>query len=197
MTAANAENSLQPVTTAMDAFFLDRYCCVVGPWFNLLDDDHHFTHVLPHLSLLHPLLHLSVLASAAKQHYLTSSQRADTALAYYNAALRMLTATLNTILWGSSAILFTSCLLLTHCEMINASNQDWHLHLYETSTHHSTHECHDCSGGLTQACFWIYCRMDVLSSLATAEPTRLDTAIWLPAEHALALRDDLNRLMST
>lgn len=31
MTTADAENALQPVTTATDAFFLNRYCRIVGP----------------------------------------------------------------------------------------------------------------------------------------------------------------------
>ncbi|MCJ1360996.1 hypothetical protein MMC16_000092 [Acarospora aff. strigata] len=76
--------------------------------------------------------------------------------------------------------------------MIDASNLDWRLHLSGAASLVSTHGWHSCSGGLEQACFWIYCRMDVLSSLATSEPTRLDTSVWFPPDRALALRDGSN-----
>ncbi|KAF8243904.1 hypothetical protein K440DRAFT_31941 [Wilcoxina mikolae CBS 423.85] len=179
----------KPITSELDAFFLDRYCHIVGPWFDLLDSERHFSYVVPHLALSHPLLLLSGLACAAKQHYLTSTQRADTALAYYDDALRMLTAALEDVSRSSSTAVFASCLLLAHCEMIDASNKDWHLHLSGTFSLVSTQGWNGRSGGLAQACFWIYCRMDVLSSLATATPTRLDTSIWLPTDDEQALRE--------
>ncbi|KAI5782907.1 hypothetical protein FPQ18DRAFT_359281 [Pyronema domesticum] len=172
----------KPITSELDAFFLDRYCHIVGPWFDLLDSEQHFSYVVPHLALSHPLLLLSGLACAAKQHYLTSTQRGDTAFAYYDDALRMLTAALEDVSRSSSTAVFASCLLLAHCEMIDASNQDWHLHLSGTYSLVSTQGWNGRSGGLSQACFWIYCRMDVLSSLATATPTRLDTSVWLPGD---------------
>ncbi|KAA8895282.1 hypothetical protein FN846DRAFT_970217 [Sphaerosporella brunnea] len=96
--------------------------------------------------------------------YLAGAQRAYTALAYYDNALRISTAALRT---PSSSAIFDSCLLLAHCEKIDASNQDWRLHLYGAYSLVSAQGWHGRSGGLVQACFWIYCRMDVLSSLAT------------------------------
>lgn len=87
---------------------------------------------MPHLALSHPLLLLSSFACAAKQYYLTLTLRADTALTYYDDALRMLTAALEDVSRSSSTAVFASCLLLAHCEMIDASNQNWHLHLSGT-----------------------------------------------------------------
>ncbi|KAI5778307.1 hypothetical protein EDC01DRAFT_369568 [Geopyxis carbonaria] len=170
-----------PLTSPHDAFFLDRYSHIVGPWFDLLDSEQHFTYLVPHISLSHPLLLQSALACAAKQHYLTSaSQRADAALTYYDDALRALTTSLHAASHTSSTAVFASCLLLAHCEMIDASDRDWHLHLAGTLSLVLSHGWHGRSAGLAQSCFWIYCRMDVLSSLATATPTRLDTARWNP-----------------
>ena len=187
------EPSCVPVTLAKDAFYLDRYCYILGPWFDLFDVKRQFSLVVPHLSLSHALLHLSVLACAAKQYYLTHLiQPAGTALLYYDRALRMLTASLNEVSRSSSPAVFASCILLAECEMIGDSYQDWHLHLEGTYSLISTHGWNGCSGGLPEACFWIYCRMDVLSSLASAKLTHLDTSLWLPSSDALAPQDGLD-----
>lgn len=75
-----------------DLFYLDKYCHVIGPWFDLFDQERNFSLVVPHLSLENPLLQLSSLACASRQHHLTSSSNVDTALTYYDDALQMLTA---------------------------------------------------------------------------------------------------------
>ena len=161
-----------------DLFYLDRYCHVIGPWFDLFDQKRNFSLVVPHVSLDNALLRLSSLACASRQHHLVSSSNADTTLAYYDDALKMLTVSLRDESTSSSTAVFASCLFLAHCEMIGASTQDWHLHISGTYSLIRTHGWHGQSGGLGQACFWIYCRMDLLSSLATGEPTRLDTSLW-------------------
>ncbi|PMD53989.1 uncharacterized protein K444DRAFT_133250 [Hyaloscypha bicolor E] len=168
-----------------DLFYLDKYCHVIGPWFDLFDQEKNFSLVVPHLSLEHPLLQLSSLACASRQHHLTSSSSVDTTLTYYDDALQMLTASLRDESTSSSAAVFASCLFLAHCEMIGASTQDWHLHISGTYSLIRTHGWHGRSGELGQACFWIYCRMDLLSSLATGEQTRLDTSLWIPNSPSL------------
>ncbi|KFY39551.1 hypothetical protein V495_05892 [Pseudogymnoascus sp. VKM F-4514 (FW-929)] len=164
---------------AKTAFFLDRYCHIIGPWFDLFDKERHFSSIVPHLSLNYEVLHLSCLACAARQHYLTTTEHGDIALSYYNDALQKLTAELAYVSTSSSAAIFASCLLLAHCEMIGASTSDWHLHLSGTYSLVTAHGFNSRTGGLGQACFWIYCRMDLLSSLATSESTRLDTSTWI------------------
>jgi hypothetical protein len=168
-----------------DLFYLDKYCHVIGPWFDLFDQERNFSLVVPHLSLENPLLQLSSLACASRQHHQTSSSNVDTTLTYYDDALQMLTASLRDESTSSSAAVFASCLFLAHCEMIGASTQDWHLHISGTYSLIRTHGWHGQSGELGQACFWIYCRMDLLSSLATGEPTRLDTSHWIPNPSSL------------
>lgn len=168
-----------------DLFYLDRYCHVIGPWFDLFDQERNFSLVVPHLSLEHPTLRLSLLACASRQHHLTASSNVNTTLTYYDEALQMLTASMRDQSTSSSAAIFASCLFLAHCEMIGARTQDWHLHISGTYSLIKTHGWHGQSGGLGQACFWVYCRMDLLSSLATGEPTRLDTSLWAQISPAL------------
>ena len=170
---------LRQIDLNSDLFYLDRHCHVIGPWFDLFDQERNFSLVVPHLSLENRLLHLSSLACASRQHHLVSSSNVDTTLTYYDDALKLLTFSLREESTSSSAAVFASCLFLAHCEMIGASTQDWHLHISGTYTLIRTHGWHGSSGGLGQACFWIYCRMDLLSSLSTGEKTRLDTSLWL------------------
>lgn len=146
-----------------------------------------FTFSVPHLSLSHPLLHLSLLACAAKQYYLSHlTQSADASLLYYDRALGLMTESLNDVSESASAQVLVSCVLLAECEMMGDCYQNWHLHIEGIYSLITTHGWNGCSGGLPQACFWVYCRMDLLSSLAAAKPTHLDPSLWLPYDDALA-----------
>ncbi|KAL1964357.1 hypothetical protein VTN77DRAFT_7042 [Rasamsonia byssochlamydoides] len=170
---------IHPITSPADAFFMNRYCTVIGPWFDLFDvRRRRFSLEVPHLALQNRLLLLSAMACAARQHHLTSSQPVKTALTYYDEALQLLGSSLKDFSRSSSAAVFASCLLLAHCEMIGASTRDWHLHLSGALSLVTTYGWHRCTDGLGQACLWIYYRMDILSSLATAESTRLQTNLW-------------------
>lgn len=179
-----------PATVAQDAFYVDRYCYVVGPWFDLFDMRKQFTIHVPHLSLSHQLLYLSLLACAAKQYYLSHlTQSADASLLYYDRALRLITESLNDVSVSASSEVLASCVLLAECEMMGDCYQNWHLHIEGIYSLITAHGWHGCSGGLPQACFWVYCRMDLLSSLAAAKRTHLDTSLWLPRDDALAPAD--------
>lgn len=177
------DNPHDPMISAEDAFYMERYCYILGSWFDVFDSAKHFSRVVPHLSLTHPVLRLSVLAWAAKQYYLTNLTRSvDTSLAYYDRALRMLTASINDVSTSSPPAVFASCLLLAISELMGDSYQDWQLHLEGTYSLVLTHGWHGRSVGLGGACFWIYARMDVLSSLSTAECSRLSTELWMPVD---------------
>ena len=170
---------------ASHLFYLEKYCHVIGPWFDLFDHDKTFTLCVPHLGLENPLLQLASLACASRQYHLLSASNIDAALTYYDDALQLLTRSLQDERVSSSATTLASCLFLAHCEMIGASTQDWHLHISGTYSLIRTHGWNGQSGGLGQACFWVYCRMDLLSSLATGEPTRLNTGLWLTDQSRL------------
>jgi hypothetical protein len=148
------ETPARTVTPHSDIFYLDRFCHVIRPWFDLFDREGNFSLVVPHLSLENNLLKLSSLACASRQQHLISSTNFDTTLRYYDDALQMLTASLRDDSISSSAAVFASCLLLAHCEMIGASTQDWHLHIAGEYSLIRAHDWHGQSGGLGQACFW-------------------------------------------
>lgn len=145
---------VNPITSPADAFFMNRYCTVIGPWFDLFDFRRRFSLEVPHLALQNRLLLLSAMACAARQHHLTSAQPVKTALTYYDEALQLLGVSLKDFSRSSSAAVFASCLLLAHCEMIGASTRDWHLHLSGALSLVTTHGWHRCTAGLGQACLW-------------------------------------------
>lgn len=133
---------------------MNRFCTVIGPWFDLFDSRRRFSLEVPHLALQHRLLLLSALACAATQHHLTSAQPVKTALTYYDEALQLLGVSLKDFSRSSSAAVFASCLLLAHCEMIGASTRDWHLHLSGALSLVTTYGWNRCTAGLGQACLW-------------------------------------------
>ncbi|KAK5165563.1 uncharacterized protein LTR77_009092 [Saxophila tyrrhenica] len=169
-----------PITNKKDAFYMSRYVQFVGPWFDLFDNtDRHFSYVVPALALSNLLLRLSCLAAAARQHSLVSDCGDGDALLYYDEALRALASCLNDRAHETAT--FASCLLIAHCEMVESKANDWNLHLKGTRELVVAQGWHGSSGGLAQACFWIYCRMMILSSMSSGTPTPIDTAHWLPS----------------
>ena len=74
--------------------------------------------------------------------------------------------------------------------MIDARSLDWHTHLSGTSTLCTTQGWHGSSGGVAQSCFWVYCRMDLLASIARSEHTLLPTSSWLGTGASVYSYDD-------
>lgn len=179
-----------PITDPTEAFFMERYCNIIGPWFDMFNTHGHWSHMVPHLALSNKALFRSIVASCAKQYGLVAGESSIFALDYYNLALKELTQALGDDGLTSTAAVFASCLLTGYCEMIDAKSLDWQTHLRGTFSLCSTQGWHGQCGGVAQSCFWVYCRMDLLASLARAERTRLDTSSWLPKDGSLGPSDE-------
>ncbi|KAK3934428.1 fungal-specific transcription factor domain-containing protein [Diplogelasinospora grovesii] len=183
-----------PITSATDAFYLARYTDVIGPRFDMFDDggssQRYFSSVVPLLALTDRLVLLSCLAIAARQQSLvgdreddgrgTSAHEQEQALAYYNEAIHLLYERLDDETKSQDPAVFASCLLIAHCEMVESKASDWNLHLKGTGNLIAMHNWNGMSGGLVQACFWIYCRMIILASLSAGKPTAIDSREWVP-----------------
>ena len=109
---------------SMDVFFFDRYCCVIGPWFDLLDSGRNFSYAVPKHFHLHDLLRSSTLTCAVRQYWLTSGCLERNTYNYYELAPQKLDVHLNDMVYTLTAAFFASLLLVAHCEMIDASYQD-------------------------------------------------------------------------
>jgi hypothetical protein len=102
------------------------------------------------------------------------------ALEYYDRGLNTLSQALSSPATAADASVFASCLLIGYCEMINARGWDWQTHLRGTYSLCQNNDWHGQCGGVAQSCFWVYCRMDLLASIARARRTLLDPSLWLP-----------------
>ncbi|KAJ9628120.1 hypothetical protein H2204_009522 [Knufia peltigerae] len=175
-----------PITDPTEAFFMERYCTILGPWFDMFDTrSRHWSHSVPHLSLSNQSLFRSIIASCAKQYSLVSGGEENSsiyALDQYNRGLQELTRALGDDAESTVTLpaVFASCLLIGYCEMIDAKSLDWHTHLRGTFSLCLSQGWHGRSGGVAQSCFWVYCRMDLLASIARARHTMLDPSRWLP-----------------
>lgn len=178
-----------PITDPTEAFFLERYCRIIGPWFDMFDMNCNWSQNVPHLALSNKSLFRSIIASCAKQYSLVAHESSIFALDYYNHALKELTQALDDPALIGSAAVFASCLLTGYCEMIDAKSLDWHTHLRGTFSLCSSQGWHGLCGGVGQSCFWVYCRMDLLASIARAEKTSLETKLWLPEGRSLRPAD--------
>ena len=179
-----------PIEDAVSAFFMERYCNIIGPWFDMFDTTKQWSHAVSHLALSNRSLLQSIIASCAKQHSLVYHESTVSALDYYNCALKELSAALGDPAIKDSAAIFASCLLIGYCEMIDARSLDWHTHLSGTASLCTTQGWHGSSGGVAQSCFWVYCRMDLLASIARSEHTLLPTSSWLGTGASVYSYDD-------
>lgn len=183
---------VQTVRDSTEAFFMQRYCNIIGPWFDLFDTSgRHWTNTIPHLALADPALFTAIMASCTKQFNLVSGERSIYALDYYNRGLSELSHALGSPVRAAEASVFASCLFIGYCEMIDARSTDWQTHLRGTFSLLSDHGWHGQCGGVIESCFWVYCRMDLLASLALSQRTLLDPLHWLPSGSCLgpALQD--------
>ncbi|KAI1613251.1 fungal-specific transcription factor domain-containing protein [Exophiala viscosa] len=178
-----------PITDLTEAFFLERYCRIIGPWFDMFDMKCNWSRNVPHLALSNISLFRAIIASCAKQYSLVARESSIFALDYYNHALKELTQALDDPQLIGSPAVFASCLLTGYCEMIDAKSLDWHTHLRGTFSLCASQGWHGLCGGVGQSCFWVYCRMDLLASVARAEKTSLDTTMWLPEGGSLRPAD--------
>ncbi|KJR85158.1 C6 zinc finger domain protein [Sporothrix schenckii 1099-18] len=169
----------RPITDPTDAFYMSRYAEFIGPRFDLFDDGaRYFSIEVPLMALHNRLLRLACLAAAAVQLSLETGRGKHNVLAYYDEALRLLSAHLDCPSYDPAV--FASCLLIAHCEMVESKTGDWQLHLRGTGDLVALQKWHGRSGGLAEACFWIYCRMMILASLSSARPTLIPPTEWLP-----------------
>lgn len=169
-----------PLTNSTEAFFLGRYADIIGVWFDVFDNGiHFFSSVVPQLALSDSLLLVACIAASSRQHALVTSHGRGDSLNYYNQAIRLLYQRLGEQK-EPDAVTFASCLLIAYCEMLESKAADWNLHLRGVREMVNMQGWNGVTGGLGQACFWVYCRMVILSCLSSSTSTPIPSATWAP-----------------
>ncbi|CAI4215612.1 unnamed protein product [Parascedosporium putredinis] len=175
--------------------YLANYVDQVAPWLDMFDSDRAFGTQITSLARTSPALLYSVLALSARQTERKAGGRAHSfdSLELYQEAIRLLAP----LLEARDVQVIPICTLLCCLEMMSASAQDWRKHLEGCAALFSTFGVHGFSGGLLQAVFWCYARMDVCGALisdgteSTLLPLRngspLIQRLGLPSPNARAL----------
>ena len=99
-----------------------------------------------------------------------------TSLALYQQAIHLLLPRLTT----RSTAVIASCVVLCVLEMLSCSPRAWQRHLDGCATLLQAVGIHGFSGGLEQALFWCFARMDVCGGIIFSVKTLIPVTAWTP-----------------
>ncbi|KAI9374740.1 hypothetical protein BJX61DRAFT_256825 [Aspergillus egyptiacus] len=159
--------------------YLKNYVAEIAPWLDMFDSTHTFAYQLPSLATSFPALSYAILAISARQMERRSGIRDwYDSLELYQEAIRLLSP----LLQVRDPKIVAACVLLCCLEMMSARAQDWHRHLEGCAALFDAFGIHGFCGGLLQAVFWCYARMDLCGALISdgTGTTVLHPSKWLP-----------------
>ncbi|KAF3008294.1 hypothetical protein E8E14_004798 [Neopestalotiopsis sp. 37M] len=160
--------------------YLKNYVEQVAPWLDMFDGDRVFGMQISSLAQASPPLLYAILALSARQMECKEKRKNSfDSLELYQEAIKSLAP----LLGDRDVKIIPICVVLCCLEMMSASAQDWRRHLEGCAALFTTFGVHGFSGGMLQAVFWCYTRMDVCGALISdgTQSTLLDPAKWLPA----------------
>ncbi|USP81544.1 iq and hect domain-containing protein [Curvularia clavata] len=147
----------------------------IAPWIDKFDGEQHFQRVLPVLARSHDHLRYSMLALSARQLEIKNHNRhTERSLALYQAAIQLVLPELHT----RSTPVIASCVVLCVLEMQSSSAKAWHQHLDGCAHLIEAVGINGFSGGLDQALFWCFARMDVCGGLIASSKTLIPVERW-------------------
>ncbi|KAF2465387.1 uncharacterized protein BDR25DRAFT_346247 [Lindgomyces ingoldianus] len=159
--------------------YLKNYIAKVAPWLDMFDGNRAFGIQLPALARESPPLLYAILAIGARQlERKEKTQSSFNSLELYQEAIRLLTP----LLQARDTHVIAACVVLCCLEMFSASAQDWRRHLEGCAAIFEAFGVNGFSGGILQAVFWCYARMDVCGALISdgTESTLVRPSNWLP-----------------
>ncbi|KAK3115017.1 hypothetical protein LTR53_006057 [Teratosphaeriaceae sp. CCFEE 6253] len=153
-----------------------NYIAEVAGWIDKFDINRSFELVLPMLAKSHSHLKYAILALSARQME-RKSQMVDNSrsLALYQHAIHLLSPALHR---RTTAVL-ASCIVLAVLEMMSCSPKAWRRHLDGCAALIQALGLSGACGGLEQALFWVFARMDVCGGLISSERTLIPMHKWM------------------
>ncbi|KAK2060390.1 hypothetical protein LY76DRAFT_604069 [Colletotrichum caudatum] len=147
----------------------------ISPWLDKFDNQRHFQHSLPTMARSHNHLRYSMLALSARQLELKDRNRpTDQSLALYQEAIHLLLPQLPT----RSTAVTASCVVLCVLEMASCSPKAWRRHLDGCASLMEAVGMNGFVGGVEQALFWCFVRMDVCGGLISSVKTLIPVNHW-------------------
>lgn len=164
--------------------YLNSWMQECAPWLDMFDQWRTFGIQVPLLAQSSPTVLFALLALGARQ-----VERAGTAmgasqdsLELYSLAIESLTPALER---KDETVLVTACILCV-LEMFSASPRDWRRHIEGCAALFEASGVNGFSGGLLQAVFWCYARMDLCGAMMSG----CTEGTVMPIERWVLSRDD-------
>ncbi|KAJ6445460.1 C6 zinc finger domain-containingprotein [Purpureocillium lavendulum] len=147
----------------------------VAPWLDKFDNDRSFQQILPTMAPDHGHLRYSILAVSARQMELKqTTSPTDRSLALYQQAIHHLLPHLP----SRSTAVIASCVILCVLEMMSCSPKAWQRHLDGCASLMAAVGINGFVGGVEQALFWCFARMDVCGGLISSVTTLIPVSHW-------------------
>ncbi|KAH8899978.1 hypothetical protein GQ53DRAFT_633710 [Thozetella sp. PMI_491] len=167
------------LATGRRVVYLRNYIEQVAPWLDMFDSDRAFGMQVPSIARASPALMYAVLALSSRQMERKEDRKSTfDSLELYQEAIRLLAP----LLQSRDLSIIPICVILCCLEMMSASAQDWRRHLEGCAALFKTFGVSGFSGGLLQAVFWCYARMDLCGALISdgTQSTLVPPPEWLP-----------------
>ncbi|KAL1625950.1 hypothetical protein SLS56_007097 [Neofusicoccum ribis] len=178
---ARLESLAQPqrtksLTEQREIELWQNYLNEVAPWLDKFDNQRHFQFSIPIMAKSCAHLRYSALALSARQQERKDPSRPYTeSLGLYQEAIQNLVPELETM----STPVIASSVLLCVLEMIIVSPKDWGRHLDGCAILLQAANITGVSGGVNQALFWCFARMDVWGGYLSDSCTKVPLDRWL------------------
>lgn len=174
----HAQASADQIPLARKLKYLQVWVKDCAPWLDMFDQGRNFGVQVPILAQRSAAVFQALLAISAR----TAERQGDMegsrdSLELYSQAIASLTSSLNT---REPNVMVTACLLCV-LEMMSVSPRDWRRHVEGCAALFAASGVSAFSGGLLQAVFWCYARMDLCGAIIAdgAESTVLPIDKWV------------------
>lgn len=143
--------------------YLQVWICECAPWLDMFDQERHFGIQIPTIAQRSPAVFFALLALGARQveRKHASGHLFQDSLELYSQAITSLAPSIGTI---DLEVPVTACILCV-LEMMSVSPRDWHRHLEGCAAIFAHLGVNGFSGGVLQAVFWCYARMDLCAAI--------------------------------
>ncbi|KAH0341418.1 hypothetical protein KCU81_g6242, partial [Aureobasidium melanogenum] len=170
-----SDDSQHSMTVRREMELWRNYLDEIALWLDMFDNDRHFQIHLPILAQNSEPLRLSVLALSARQIERRDPDKPYTeSLALYQEAIRLIAGELESM----STEVIGSCVLLCVLEMMSSSPKDWARHLNGAAMLLKAAGINGVVGGIRQAIFWCFARMDMWGGFLSDSYTKIPTSLW-------------------
>jgi hypothetical protein len=161
-----------------------NYLDEVAPWLDMFDNQRHFQHTLPIMAKSAAHLRLAILALSARQIERKNPNNPYVeSLDLYQEAIRLIMQELQSM----DTAVIASCVLLCVLEMMSSSPRDWSRHLDGCAILIQLAEINGVVGGMRQAVFWCFARMDVWGGFLSESASKIPVNQWFEQSGTMSL----------